>query len=121
MAEEGHAGGGVSCDAVRDAYRAKGWSFGNPEDIGQCKNDRFLDKLAEQEGEGCNIYGYLEVNKVRSTPRTRRSLSACSGCAVPCEGCCLLPIWPTASEGLQVQQACKQGSCGVEARRASPT
>ena len=57
---------------MRDAYRAKGWSFGNPDDIGQCKNDRFLDKLSEQEGEGCNIYGYLEVNKVRTSRRKSR-------------------------------------------------
>ena len=37
----------------------------NSDNIAQCKNDDYLDKIKEQAGEGCNIYGYLEVNKVR--------------------------------------------------------
>lgn len=30
----------------------------------QCKREGFLQKIKEEEGEGCNIYGFLEVNKV---------------------------------------------------------
>lgn len=27
----------------------------------QCSREGFVEKLKEQEGEGCNVYGYLEV------------------------------------------------------------
>jgi hypothetical protein len=30
----------------------------------QCKREGFLQKIKEEEGEGCNVYGSLEVNKV---------------------------------------------------------
>ncbi|MQL91473.1 hypothetical protein Taro_024083 [Colocasia esculenta] len=30
----------------------------------QCKREGFLQRIKEEEGEGCNIYGFLEVNKV---------------------------------------------------------
>lgn len=30
----------------------------------QCKREGFLQKIKDEEGEGCNIYGFLEVNKV---------------------------------------------------------
>ena len=42
----------------------KGWAFSNPEGIEQCEREGFAENLKNQEGEGCNIYGYLEVNKV---------------------------------------------------------
>ncbi|KAH0876159.1 hypothetical protein HID58_073521 [Brassica napus] len=42
-----------SCEEVREAYRKKGWAMTDPEIIDQ-----------EEEGEGCNIFGFLEVNKV---------------------------------------------------------
>ncbi|KAK2984664.1 hypothetical protein RJ640_006647 [Escallonia rubra] len=29
-----------------------------------CKREGFLQKIKDEEGEGCNIYGFLEVNKV---------------------------------------------------------
>ena len=54
---------------VREAYRKRGWAFMNSENIAQCKNDDYLGKIKEQEGEACNIYGYLEVNKVRTSYR----------------------------------------------------
>uniref|UniRef100_A0A7S0MQW3 Endoplasmic reticulum vesicle transporter C-terminal domain-containing protein n=2 Tax=Pyramimonas obovata TaxID=1411642 RepID=A0A7S0MQW3_9CHLO len=53
-----------TCDQVREAYRRRGWAFMNSEHIAQCKNDDYLGKIKEQEGEACNVYGYLEVNKV---------------------------------------------------------
>ncbi|KAK8580320.1 hypothetical protein V6N12_070598 [Hibiscus sabdariffa] len=53
-----------SCEDVHDAYRSKGWAFSNPNMIDQCKREGFLQKIKDEEGEGCNIYGSLEVNKV---------------------------------------------------------
>ncbi|RVW13279.1 Endoplasmic reticulum-Golgi intermediate compartment protein 3 [Vitis vinifera] len=29
-----------------------------------CKREGFVQKVKEEEGEGCNVYGFLEVNKV---------------------------------------------------------
>ncbi|CAM6019437.1 unnamed protein product [Sphagnum balticum] len=53
-----------SCEEVREAYRKKGWAVTNPDLIDQCKREGFLQKIKEEEGEGCNVYGSLEVNKV---------------------------------------------------------
>eukprot|EP00976_Prorocentrum_cordatum_P110911 1195284-Prorocentrum_minimum.AAC.4 len=55
---------------VREAYRKRGWAFMNSENIAQCKNDDYLGKIKEQEGEACNIYGYLEVNKAFASLET---------------------------------------------------
>ncbi|KAH9611460.1 hypothetical protein KSS87_009110 [Heliosperma pusillum] len=82
-----------TCEDVREAYTKKGWAISNPDIIDQvssscyihrstesadgcnhmasdvqlyvsCKREGFLQKIKEEEGEGCNIYGSLEVNKV---------------------------------------------------------
>ncbi|XP_076921190.1 uncharacterized protein LOC143582544 [Bidens hawaiensis] len=53
-----------SCEEVREAYRRKGWGMTNPDLIDQCKREGFAQKIKDEEGEGCNIYGSLEVNKV---------------------------------------------------------
>ncbi|KAJ4952240.1 hypothetical protein NE237_029072 [Protea cynaroides] len=53
-----------SCEEVRDAYQKKGWGMSNPDLIDQCKREGFMQRIKEEEGEGCNIYGFLEVNKV---------------------------------------------------------
>ncbi|CAI9763892.1 unnamed protein product [Fraxinus pennsylvanica] len=53
-----------SCEEVREAYRKKGWAMSNPDLIDQCKREGFLQRVKEEEGEGCNIYGFLDVNKV---------------------------------------------------------
>ncbi|KAH9325488.1 hypothetical protein KI387_005666 [Taxus chinensis] len=53
-----------NCEEVREAYRKKGWALTNPDLIDQCKREGFLQKIKEEEGEGCNIYGSIEVNKV---------------------------------------------------------
>ncbi|ERM94188.1 hypothetical protein AMTRI_Chr04g188610 [Amborella trichopoda] len=53
-----------SCEEVREAYRKKGWGLTNPDLIDQCKREGFLQRIKEEDGEGCNIYGFLEVNKV---------------------------------------------------------
>jgi len=53
-----------SCEDVRQAYVNRGWSFGNPDSIEQCKSEGWSDKLKEQSNEGCNISGRIRVNKV---------------------------------------------------------
>ncbi|KAL2503815.1 Endoplasmic reticulum vesicle transporter protein [Abeliophyllum distichum] len=52
-----------SCEEVREAYRKKGWAMSNPDLIDQCKREGFLQQIKDEEGEGCNIYGFLDVNK----------------------------------------------------------
>nr|AWW16504.1 endoplasmic reticulum-Golgi intermediate compartment protein 3-like protein [Ipomoea pes-caprae] len=53
-----------SCEEVREAYRKRGWAITNPDLIDQCKREGFIQKIKDEEGEGCNIHGSLEVNKV---------------------------------------------------------
>lgn len=53
-----------SCEEVREAYRKKGWGITHPDMIDQCKREGFIEKVKEEVGEGCNIVGFLEVNKV---------------------------------------------------------
>ncbi len=54
-----------TCEDVREAYRQKGWAINKMENIEQCKREGWEEKIKEEEGEGCRVYGYLEVNKVR--------------------------------------------------------
>jgi len=53
-----------TCDQVQETYRKKGWAFTNPDGIEQCVREGFTEKLQQQAGEGCQVYGYLLVNKV---------------------------------------------------------
>jgi len=53
-----------TCDQVQETYRKKGWAFTDPDSIEQCVREGFTQKLQEQMGEGCQVYGYLLVNKV---------------------------------------------------------
>ncbi|KAL6645677.1 hypothetical protein ACP70R_012469 [Stipagrostis hirtigluma subsp. patula] len=53
-----------SCEEVRDAYRKKGWALTNVELIDQCKREGFVQRLKDEQGEGCNIHGFVDVNKV---------------------------------------------------------
>ncbi|KAJ4972320.1 hypothetical protein NE237_005419 [Protea cynaroides] len=53
-----------SCEEVQEAYRKKGWALTNADLLDQCKREGFIQKIKEEEGEGCNIHGFLEVNKV---------------------------------------------------------
>ncbi|XP_062077165.1 uncharacterized protein LOC133782035 [Humulus lupulus] len=53
-----------SCEEVREAYRKKGWAMTNTDLIDQCKREGFIQKIRDEDGEGCNIEGSLEVNKV---------------------------------------------------------
>jgi hypothetical protein len=65
-----------NCANVREAYRVKGWAFNNAEGIVQCEREGWSDKMKEMSDEGCNMHGFLLVNKVRapSPPRCRACL-----------------------------------------------
>ncbi|KAL2937264.1 Endoplasmic reticulum-Golgi intermediate compartment protein 3 [Bienertia sinuspersici] len=56
-----------SCEEVREAYKKNGWALTNLELIDQCEREGFFQKVDEEKGEGCNINGFLEVNKVAGT------------------------------------------------------
>ncbi|PNW73965.1 hypothetical protein CHLRE_13g579850v5 [Chlamydomonas reinhardtii] len=53
-----------TCDEVRAAYRRKGWALSNVDHIEQCAHDLYTEAIKEQAGEGCHMWGMLEVNKV---------------------------------------------------------
>ena len=53
-----------SCEEVRQAYQKKGWGLTNPDLIDQCKREGFIEKVKEEEGEGCILKGFVEVGKV---------------------------------------------------------
>lgn len=57
----------ATCNEVREAYRLKTWKF-DPRGVEQCKGIEGVPSLTEAEErafkEGCQIYGYLEVNRV---------------------------------------------------------
>lgn len=53
-----------SCEDVQEAYRKKGWALTNMDLIDQCKREGFIQKIKDEVGEGCNIQGALEVNRV---------------------------------------------------------
>lgn len=53
-----------SCEEVREAYQKKGWGLSNPDLIDQCAREGYVSKLKEEEGEGCNIKGFVDVSKV---------------------------------------------------------
>ncbi|KAG0479992.1 hypothetical protein HPP92_010623 [Vanilla planifolia] len=53
-----------SCNEVQEAYRKKGWAISSMELVDQCKREGYLQKIQEEQGEGCNIHGFVDVNKV---------------------------------------------------------
>ncbi|KAK7400306.1 hypothetical protein VNO78_11511 [Psophocarpus tetragonolobus] len=53
-----------SCEEVREAYRKKGWALTNMDLIDQCQREGYVQRVKDEEGEGCNIQGSIEVNKV---------------------------------------------------------
>ncbi|XP_028549741.1 endoplasmic reticulum-Golgi intermediate compartment protein 3-like [Dendrobium catenatum] len=53
-----------TCEEVREAYRNKGWGITNMDLIDQCKREGIFQKIQEEQGEGCNIHGFLDVKKV---------------------------------------------------------
>jgi hypothetical protein len=53
-----------SCEEVREAYKKKGWALTNPDLIDQCTREDFVERVKTQQGEGCNVRGFLDVSKV---------------------------------------------------------
>ena len=53
-----------NCADVRQAYQKKGWAFSDAKGIIQCEREGWSEQLSADADEGCNIYGFLEVNKV---------------------------------------------------------
>ncbi|EFE44363.1 hypothetical protein TRV_00895 [Trichophyton verrucosum HKI 0517] len=53
-----------TCDEVRDAYAEKNWAFGRGENVAQCIDEGYSQRIDEQRHEGCRIEGILRVNKV---------------------------------------------------------
>ncbi|XP_042236903.1 endoplasmic reticulum-Golgi intermediate compartment protein 3-like [Homarus americanus] len=53
-----------TCEDVKDAYRTKGWALPPLKNINQCVKEGKLVESSELPDEGCQIYGYLEVNRV---------------------------------------------------------
>lgn len=52
-----------TCDAVKEAYQKKGWQF-HIEDFEQCLQENNERKLKYSKSEGCNLHGFIMVNKV---------------------------------------------------------
>ena len=46
---------------MRAAYRKKGWALSNADHVEQCAHDTYLDAIKEQKGEGCKMWGFIEV------------------------------------------------------------
>nr|XP_053628893.1 endoplasmic reticulum-Golgi intermediate compartment protein 3-like [Cherax quadricarinatus] len=53
-----------TCEDVKDAYRTKGWALPPLKNINQCVKEGKLVESTDLPEEGCQIYGYLEVNRV---------------------------------------------------------
>lgn len=53
-----------TCEQVRQAYINRGWAFGDPDSIEQCKQEGWKEKIQAQMTEGCNVEGRVRVNKV---------------------------------------------------------
>ncbi|XP_065164178.1 endoplasmic reticulum-Golgi intermediate compartment protein 3 [Atheta coriaria] len=54
-----------TCEDVREAYRERRWAFpDNPENITQCKDEKYSEKIKTAFTQGCQIYGTLIVNRV---------------------------------------------------------
>ncbi|KAJ8958912.1 hypothetical protein NQ318_019681 [Aromia moschata] len=52
-----------TCEEVREAYRERRWAIDNLENITQCKDEKFHEKLKTAFTQGCQIYGSLIVNR----------------------------------------------------------
>lgn len=54
---------------VRAVYRKKGWALSNVDHVEQCAHDHYSESIKEQMGEGCRMWGMLEVRKHMSSIR----------------------------------------------------
>lgn len=53
-----------TCDDVKEAYRLRRWALPDLATIEQCKDDDSVERTNQALKEGCQIYGYMEVNRV---------------------------------------------------------
>ncbi|KAJ3668998.1 hypothetical protein LUZ60_010948 [Juncus effusus] len=53
-----------TCEEVKEAYRKKGWALTNQDLIDQCTREGFIERVKAQQGEGCNVEGFLDASKV---------------------------------------------------------
>lgn len=53
-----------TCEEVKEAYRLRRWALPDLATIEQCKNDDSIERTNLALKEGCQIYGYMEVNRV---------------------------------------------------------
>ncbi|CAH0404761.1 unnamed protein product [Chilo suppressalis] len=53
-----------TCEDVKEAYRLRRWALPNLATIEQCKDDESIEKTNLALKEGCQIFGYMEVNRV---------------------------------------------------------
>lgn len=53
-----------TCEDVREAYKLKNWALPALGMIKQCKNEKSVEKMKTAFSQGCQIYGYMEVNRV---------------------------------------------------------
>lgn len=53
-----------TCEDVKEAYRLRRWAMPKLTTIEQCKNDESIETTNLALKEGCQIYGYMEVNRV---------------------------------------------------------
>ncbi|KAJ1644535.1 ER-derived vesicles protein erv46 [Coemansia erecta] len=58
-----------TCAAVHEAYSRRGWAFTDPDGIEQCVREGYVQRLRAQEGEGCRMHGFVDVNKVAGALR----------------------------------------------------
>lgn len=49
---------------MKEAYRLRRWAIPDLATIEQCKNDESIERTNLALKEGCQIYGYMEVNRV---------------------------------------------------------
>jgi hypothetical protein len=53
-----------TCQDVKDAYQQKGWRLMKLDEIVQCKDEAKKRKEMLANQEGCQLYGYLSLNRV---------------------------------------------------------
>jgi len=53
-----------TCSELKEVYAARRWGFPDPSNFEQCKREARSRSSKLQEGEGCNIYGTMEVARV---------------------------------------------------------
>uniref|UniRef100_A0A9J2PJN9 Endoplasmic reticulum-Golgi intermediate compartment protein 3 n=1 Tax=Ascaris lumbricoides TaxID=6252 RepID=A0A9J2PJN9_ASCLU len=53
-----------TCEDVKEAYSARGWQMLDIESVEQCKSDAWVRTINDFKGEGCRVYGKVQVAKV---------------------------------------------------------